>query len=147
MTVQQLVVDLENEPGRLFSVSGAIAEAGIDMHVVSLTDGGGSGTARMLVSDVKRARSIVMGLDVAARTEEVLLVAIPDEPGSLAELLEPLYDEYVNVLSLNAFSSGDDRAVAIIRFNDNTVAEGILREHGHAPMALEEVFPGGGEDE
>lgn len=147
MTIQQLVVDLENEPGRLFSVTEAIAEAGINIHALTLADAGGVGTARMLVSDPRAARSIVMALDVPARTEGVLVVAIPDDPGSLAELLEPLFDDYVNVLYLNAFSEIDGNAVAVIRFNDNQVAEGILREHGHVPLTLESIFPEREDDE
>ena len=141
MTIHQLVVDLENEPGRLFSVSEAIAAAGVNTYVTTLGDGGGSGTARMLVSDAKRARATVMGLDVPARTEDVLVVVIPDTPGSLAEVLEPIYDEYVNVLYLTAFSLTDGRAAAVIRFSDNRIAEGILREHGNEPIAPADLFP------
>lgn len=141
MTIHQLVVDLENEPGRLFSVSQAIAAAGVNTHATTLSDGEGFGTARMLVSDAKRARAVVMGLDVPARTEEVLVIVIPDDPGSLADVLEPIYDEYVNVLNLTAFSLTDGRAAAVIRFSDNRIAEGILREHGHDPVAIEDVFP------
>ena len=141
MTIHQLVVDLENEPGRLFSVSEAIAAAGVTTYATTLSDGGGSGTARMLVSDARRARATVMGLDVPARTEEVLVIVIPDTPGSLAEVLEPIYDEYVNVLNLTACSLTDGRAVAVISFSDNRIAEGILREHGNEPIAPAELFP------
>lgn len=147
MTIQQLVVDLENEPGRLFAVTEAIANAGINVHALSLADGETMGTARMLVSDPRRARAIVMELDVPARTEEVLVLSIPDTPGSLSELLEPLFDDYVNVLYLNAFSEPDGNAIAVIRFGDATLAEGILREHGHVPLSLEEIFPRSEEEE
>ncbi|MFW5688558.1 MAG: amino acid-binding protein [Spirochaetota bacterium] len=147
MTTQQLVVDLENEPGRLFTVTEAIALAGINVHALALSDNGQTGTARMLVSDVRRARSLVMELDVPARTEDVLLIEIPDTPGSLAALLEPLFDDYVNIVSLNAFSAFDGRAVAVIRFTDNPQAEGILREHGHEPLDIGAVFPAVAEDE
>jgi len=147
VTIQQLVVDLENEPGRLFTVTEAIARSGINVHALSLCDGAASGTARMLVSDVKRARAIAMELDVPARTEEVLVLLIPDSPGSLAEILEPLFDDYVNILYLNAFSAIDGRAVTVIRFSDNAQAEGILREHGHSPLSLESIFPVSEEEE
>jgi hypothetical protein len=147
VALQQVVVDLENEPGRLFSVTEAIASAGINIHALTLADGGGSGTARMLVSDPRKARSVVMALDVPARTEEVLVLAIPDAPGSLAELLEPLFDDYVNVTYLNAFSEINGNAVAVVRFNDNVTAEGILREHGFEPLSLEDLFPAGDSEE
>ena len=147
MTIQQLVVDLENEPGRLFVVTEAIARAGIRIHSLVLCDGAASGQARILVSDVGRARSIVMELDVAARTEDVLVLLMPSSRGSLADLLEPIFDEYVNVLHLNAFSEIEGRTVAVVRFSDNTLAEGILREHGHEPLTVASLFPPSEEEE
>ena len=154
MTVQQLVVDLENEPGRLFSVTEAIAQADVLVYALTLSDGGDTGTARILVSDVKRARAAVMGLDVPARTEDVLLLAAPHRPSSLSELLEPLFDDYVNVIYLNSFADKSGSTIAVIRFSDNERAREILRAHGHVPRSLSELFaasapePGtGGEDE
>ena len=140
MTTQQLIVDLENEPGRLFTVAGAIAAAGINVYATTLTDNGQTGSVRLLVSDVRRARSVVMELDVPARTEEVLLVVVPDVPGALAELLEPLFDDYVNILQFSACTQCDGRAVAVVRFNDNRLAEGILREHGYETVSPLDYF-------
>lgn len=147
MTIQQLVVDLENEPGRLFSVTEAISSAAIEIYALALTDYGSSGSARMLVSDVKAARAEVMALDVPARMEDVLVLRIPSHRGSLSELLEPLYDDYVNVLSLNAVSDSSGGTLAVVRFNDNVRAEGILREHGHEPLGLDAFAGITGENE
>lgn len=147
VTIQQLVVDLENEPGRLFAVAEAIARAGINLHALTLADGAGVGAARMLVSDVKAARAVVMGLDVPARTEDVLVILMPDAPGSLAELLAPIYDDYVNVMYLSAFSEIAGRAVVVVQFSDNRRAEGILREHGHEPLDLAAIFRNDEEEE
>jgi hypothetical protein len=147
VTIQQLVVDLENEPGRLFTVTQAIATAGINVHALTVSDTGQTGSARLLVSDVKRARALVMELDVPARTEEVLVVGIDDTPGSLAELLEPLFDDYLNIVSFHAFSQVAGRAIVVVRFSDNRHAQGVLREHGYELMDLTEVFPVSEDDE
>ena len=134
-------MDLDDEPGRLFSVTDALASAGVNIHALSVVERDGVSTARMLVSDVKEARAVVMSLDVPARIDEVLVVEISDAPGSLAAMLEPVFDEYVNIRYLEAFSEISGKAVAIVRFSDNAAAEEVLREHGHIPLTVAELFP------
>ncbi len=141
VTIQQLNMDLDDEPGRLFSVTDALAAAGVNIHALSVVERDGVSTARMLVSDVKKARGAVMPLDVPARIDEVLVVEISDAPGSLAALLEPVFDEYVNIRYLEAFSEINGRAVVIVRFSDNQAAEEVLRAHGHLPLSVAELFP------
>ena len=134
-------MDLDDEPGRLFSVTDALASAGVNIHALSVVERDGVSTARMLVSDVKEARAVVMSLDVPARIDEVLVVEISDAPGSLAAMLEPVFDEYVNIRYLEAFSEISGKAVASVRFSDNAAAEEILRVHGHIPLSVAELFP------
>lgn len=134
-------MDLEDEPGRLFSVTAALSAADVNIHALSVVEREGVSTARMLVSDVRKAREAVLELDIPARVAQVLVVEIGDAPGNLAELLEPVFDEYVNIRYLEAFSEIDGRAVAIVRFSDNEVAERILTENGHPPLTLAELFP------
>jgi hypothetical protein len=150
MSVQQLSVDIENEPGRLYTITDALAAAGVNIRALTVVDRDGMGVARMLVSDVKKAREVVLALDFPARTDDVLVVAIPDEPGSLAAMLEPLYDAYMNVRYLEAFSEINGRAVAILRFDDNAAAREMLVENGHVPLTHEQLFtapPAGSADD
>jgi hypothetical protein len=141
VTIQQLTMDLDNEPGRLFSVTDALGEAGVNIRALSVVDKDGISTTRMLVSDVKTAREVVLSLDVPARIDEVLVVEIDDTPGSLAALLEPVFDEYVNIKYLEAFSEINGRAVAIVKFSDHVAAEAIIRTCGHTPLSIEDIFP------
>ena len=140
-------MDLDDEPGRLFSVTDALAAEGVNIHALSVVEREGTSTARMLVSDVKKAREVVMSLDVPARIDEVLVVEISDAPGSLAAMLEPVFDEYVNIRYLEAFSEINGRAVAIVKFSDNAAAEEVLRAHGHTPLSVAELFPAPDDDQ
>jgi hypothetical protein len=141
VTIQQLNMDLDNEPGRLFSVTDALGEAGVNIRALSVVDRDGVSTARMLVSDVKTAREVVLALDVPARIDDVIVVEMDDTPGSLAALLEPVFDEYVNIRHLEAFSEINGRAVAIVKFSDHEAAEAILRKSGQTPLSMEDIFP------
>ena len=57
--VQQLSVFLQNEAGKLASVTGALAAGGVDIRALSIADTMDFGVLRMLVSDVAAAKAIL----------------------------------------------------------------------------------------
>ena len=55
MKLKQIVVSIENSPGRLLEVTEALGEAGINLRALNLVDTGAFGQLRLLVSDVAKA--------------------------------------------------------------------------------------------
>ena len=132
MKLKQIVVSIENAPGRLYEVTSALGQAGINLRALNLVDTGAFGQLRLLVSDVSKTRQILMENQVSAFVNEVVAVEIEDSPGSLAQLLKPLRDANINVIFMYAFigfSSG--RAVMIFRFSDNDEAVELLESNGY----------------
>jgi hypothetical protein len=131
MKLKQLVVSIENEPGRLYEVTDAIGRAGINLRALNLVDTGAFGQLRLLVSDVAKARRILMEMQVPAFVNEVIAAEIEDKPGSLAAVLKPLNAANVNVVFMYAFLNvNNDKAVMIFRFSDNDKAIDILHQVG-----------------
>ena len=131
MKLKQLVVSIENEPGRLFEVTDALGKAGINLRALNLVDTGAFGQLRLLVSDVAKARRILMEMQVPAFVNEVIAAEIEDKPGSLAAILKPLKESDVNVIFMYAFINiSYDKAVMIFRFSDNDKAIEILNAGG-----------------
>lgn len=131
MKLKQIAVAIENAPGRLFEVTHALGQAGINLRALSLVDTGAFGQLRLLVSDVAKARRILMEMHMPAQVNEVVAVEIEDKPGSLARMLRPLKDAHVQVLYTYAFVGfSQGRAVMIFRFSDNDRAIRILQENG-----------------
>ncbi|RPJ76525.1 MAG: amino acid-binding protein [Desulfobacteraceae bacterium] len=131
MKLKQIVVSIENAPGRLYEVTNALGEAGINLRALNLVDTGAFGQLRLLVSDVATARRVLMGLQIPAYVIDFVAVEIEDKPGSLARLLKPLTEANISVVFMYAhirFSSGN--AVMIFRFGDNDKAIAVLRAHG-----------------
>jgi len=129
MGLKQLSVFLENSPGRLHEVTAAFGDAGINLRALSLADTSGFGVLRLLVSDLPRARKIAMERHWPARVDEVVAVRIPDVPGSLSKLLEPLRGKHIDIeymYAFTGFSSGE--AVMIIRFRNHADAKRVLQE-------------------
>lgn len=131
MKLKQISIFVENSPGRLYEVTQALGEAGINLRALTLADVGDFGVLRLLVSDLGTARRILMKKNLPARVEEVVAAAIEDHPRSLAAVLKPLLDARVNVIymySFIGFSSG--KAVLIFRFSDNDKAIEVLQRSG-----------------
>ncbi len=131
MLLKQLSVFIENSPGRLFEVTSALGEAGINLRALSLVDKGDFGVLRLLVPDVVTARRIMMEKQLPARVDDVVAVEIEDKPGSLAEILKPLTTAHVNVQYMYAFIGfRGGKAIMIFHFSDNKKAIAILQKQG-----------------
>ena len=132
MKLKQIVVSIENAPGRLHEVTDALGKAGINLRALNLVDTGAFGQLRLLVSDVAKARRILMEMQISAFENEVVAAEIDDKPGSLADLLKPLKEASVNVVFMYAFIGFTQgaKAVMIFRFSDNDKAINILKANG-----------------
>jgi hypothetical protein len=132
MKLKQIVVSIENSPGRLLEVADALGKASINLRALNLVDTGAFGQLRLLVSDVVRARQILMEMHISAFVNEVVAAEIDDTPGSLAKLLRPLRDANINVIYMYAFiGSTAAKAIMIFRFSDNDLAIEVLKKGGH----------------
>jgi hypothetical protein len=129
--VKQISIFVENSPGRLYEVTRALGDVGINIRASSLCDTADFGVLRLIVSNVAKARRMMMEKQVPARIDEVIAVEIEDQPGTLATLLKPLLDADVNVdymYAMTGFTS--EKAVMVFRFSDNDKAINILQKSG-----------------
>jgi len=130
MKLKQIVISIENAPGRLFEVTDALGKAGINLRALNLVDTGAFGQLRLLVSNVAKARRILMEMQIPAYVNEVVAAEIEDKPGSLARILQPLAEAKVNVIFMYAFIGfSKGKAVMIFRFSDNDKAVEILQSN------------------
>jgi hypothetical protein len=131
MVLKQIVVAIENSPNRLYNVIKALGNAGVNLRALNLVDTGDFGQLRLLVSDVNKARRILMEMNIPAYVNEVVAAEIDDKPGSLADLLMPLMEANVRVAFMYAFiGKSIGKAVMIFRFTDNEKAMEILKANG-----------------
>ena len=137
--LKQIVVSIENAPGRLHEVTEALGNAGINLRALNLVDTGAFGQLRLLVSDVTTARKILMEMQIPAYVNEVVAAEIVDQPGSLAALLKPLTEAGVTVIFMYAFITfAKGNAIMIFRFSDNDKAIEVLKSSGTRLLDSEE---------
>src|SRR5512137_2721116 len=119
MKVEQISIFLENKPGALENVTRLLKEARINIRALSLADTSDFGILRLIVNDVDKAMKILRDSGHTMSLTEVVAVEVPDRPGGLASVLEPLREAGVNVEYMYAFvEKATDKAVVIFRFED-----------------------------
>jgi hypothetical protein len=131
MKLKQIVISIENSPNRLYKVIKAMSAAGINLRALNLVDTGAFGQLRLLVSDVAKARQILMEMNIPAFVNEVVAAEIDDRPGSLSDIMLPLMEADIRVKFIYAFiGTSVGKAVMIFRFSDNDKAVQVLQQNG-----------------
>ena len=140
MTIDQLTIYIENEEGRLAELTSALAREGIDIRAMSVADMQDFGVLRLIVSDCDRAVAIFKDMGCAATVTQVLAVAIPDAPGSLAKVSQLLADEHISIDYMYAFvTRHHEAAYVVFRVNDNKAASEILTQNGFVLAAPADI--------
>ncbi len=141
MSIKQVSVFLENQPGRLSAMTALLAENNIDIRALSLAETQDFGIARMIVDDVYEAANVLRNGDFIANFSHVLAFAVPDEPGGLNKLLSAFNDAGVNIEYMYAFLGARDPAHAfmIFRVTDTRESEAKLTALGLRPLTQEEI--------
>jgi hypothetical protein len=131
MKLKQISISIENSPGRLYEITRALGDAGINLRALNLVDSGDFGMLRLLVSDLAKTRRVMMENHMPARVDDVVAVEIEDKAGRLSSLLKLLMEARINVMYMYAFiGMSSNNAVMIFRFSDNDRAIEILQSSG-----------------
>jgi len=121
--VTQLTVFLENRSGRLAEIADILGRRGVNIRGFSTTEAAEYGIVRLIVPDADAARAILHDEGFTTHLSQVICVAVPDEPGGLARVLDALADQEVSVDYLYSISFNNicfavhdvDRAVELLK--------------------------------
>jgi hypothetical protein len=93
-----LTVHLENRPGALAEVGEALGSAGINVGGVAAMASGSGSLAHILVEEAEAAQAALSsaGIDVAS-LQEVVVVAVEDEPGVLGKVCRQAAEAGINL--------------------------------------------------
>lgn len=114
--VQQLTVFLENSPGRLARLTRSLGDAGVNMRALMIADTAEFGVVRIICDRPEMAKQALESAGFSVSVTEVIAAAIPDRPGGLADVLEVLDAEGLNVEYAYCFvDPGGSGAVDVFR--------------------------------
>lgn len=126
MMIKQLSVFVQNESGRLVSITDILQKANINISALSLAETEEYGILRMIVSDIEEAAEVLRTNDYTVKISDVLCLITPDVPGALNEKLKTLAAEGINVAYMYGYSN-EGKARLIIKTNDQQRAEELLK--------------------
>lgn len=140
MTVNQISVFLENEPGKLSSFTHLLHENNIDIRALSIAEVENFGILRIIVNDVYATSTILKNAGYVFKITPVLAVPLKDVSGGLAEVVDVLGDNKINIDYIYAFTARErDKAYVVLRVADNDKAISILTSRGYSPVSQEDL--------
>ena len=140
MKIRQISIFLENRPGRLAALCQTLADAGVNLSTLMLSETGEFGLLRLITPDADKARAVVEKAGYAVTTSEVLAIQVPDKPGGLAAILTALEPHKISVEYMYAYVCRHGRAIMLIRFNDLDGAINTLEKAGFKVISSAALF-------
>ena len=138
MTVKQISVFLENQPGKLAEFAAVLSAQKVNLRAISVAEAADFGIVRIIVDDVFNAVTILKSENYVCSITDVLAVEVKDEPGMLANMIGILGAEGINIEYMyNILGKKSDVAYMIIRTNVDAQAAKILESKGFKIANLE----------
>ncbi len=140
MTIKQISVFLENKPNAMAQFVGVLSDNKIDMRALSLAEASDFGIVRVIVDDVYNAMQVLKDAGYVCSANKVLAVAIPDEPGGLAKVIQCLGNNEINVDYMYAFTTSQKNlAFMVFRVQDKEKAIQVLTKNGMKLICQDEL--------
>jgi len=141
MKLEQISVFLENRPGGLAEITGALSQAGVNIRALSLADTADFGILRLIVDRNEIAIRVLKESGFTVGLTEMVALEIPDRIGGLWGILKLLEAAGMNVEYMYAFvQKAGENAVILFRFDEPARAAQLLREAGVRVLEGEDVY-------
>ncbi len=139
MKVEQISIFMENKAGRLAQITRALGGAGVNILALSLADTADFGILRIIVTDNEKAEKVLKDEGFTVGKNEVLAVEVPDRPGGLADFLDNLKVNEINIEYMYAYRKSG-HAILIFRFDDLDRAMSVLPKANFKVLTAEELY-------
>ena len=141
MYIKQLSVFVENKPGRLAEITSAIAEKGINMRALSVTDTKDFGILRVIVDKPDEAAAVLKSAGLTVSLTNVIAIGIDDKPGAFASAIKVLADADITVDYIYAFVPRTPAsAYVILHVGDTEAAIKVLTSNGIEMVTSEKLI-------
>jgi hypothetical protein len=126
----QFSIFLINRPGVMARVTGALAEAGVNLDALMLADSGEHGVLRVVsAGGADTIREVLTETHDRWTETDVLVLDMSNTPGGFAAIARKLADAGVNVLYAYATAGADvKKNIAVFKVADTEAAVRVLGE-------------------
>lgn len=140
MAIQQVSVFVQNKPGALSAICKLLAESGVDMRAMFISDTKEFSILRLIADDTEKAAEVLRDQNCIVSINPVIGVAVPDAPGGIAGMLRVLSETGMNVEYTYAFvAHPGEWAYVVLRVTDIAAAEDILKKAGFLLITEQDI--------
>jgi len=139
MIIKQLTVFLENKSGRLAEVTKVLGDNDINISALSIADTSEYGLLRLIVSDGKKAVSVLKDAGFSVNLTDVICLSVNHSPGTLYKALDILAKANVGVEYMYAYAIGEKAAV-IMKTSDAKEAIYTLTSKDIEVLKADDVY-------
>ena len=130
-TAIQFSVFLVNKPGVLAQVTGALADAKLNLLAMTLVDSQEHGVLRMVVENEAETRKVLGKLNHPMTETEVICLDLSNRPGALADVATLLGENHININYAYCTSGAPGgRTTGIFKVADLNKAKHVLEKSG-----------------
>ncbi len=134
---KQIRVFLDNKPGRLEKVTAVLAEKGVNIRAMLISDRGEFGMAKFLVDKPDAAIVFLKDAGFAAAMKDVIAIYLEDKVGRLHEMIEFLSVRGINITDGYGIAG---QSVFCIETEDPSQAEAALKGNGFKILSDQELY-------
>lgn len=125
---RQLMVKAENQVGKLSAITRILTDHQINIHALCAYSIGDTFALMMVTDDNNGAKRLLLGNDYSVEEEEVILLTVKHEPGSLQRMTDLLAAEGVDlVLLYGSASQSAEFGRVVLYTNDNEDAMLVIK--------------------
>ena len=137
--VNLVAVFSENKPGQTARVTKLLAQAGVNVRWVTIANSGGFGVMKFLVDQRDGAVRALKEKGLMVSLLEVLVVEVPDKPGSLQAVADLLGRNNINLDNSSGFVS-HNQAILVLEVHELAQARSVLEQAGLRMLSQEEML-------
>lgn len=121
MKIRQLSVFLENRIGRLDELIRLLGDNQINIRAIAVADTASFGIIRLIVDQLEQAEQVLASHQFVCKLNEVTVISVKDSPGGLAEVLDVIHQNGINIEYMYALAEHrGSRPLMVFRFDDVT---------------------------
>ena len=125
--VHQISIFLENRAGQLAQVTRVLADNAVDLRALSIAETSEYGVLRLIVDNAEKATSVLLANGFILSMTPVSVVAVPDQTGGLAPVLEALAEGEMDVEYMySLFTHKEGLAYMVMRVSNEPKFLGAL---------------------
>ena len=135
-------VFMENKPGRLERITEILSGGGVNIRAMTLaTSSGGWGVLNLLVDRPQQAKDALTAGGFAAALREIVVVQMPDAPGSLGRIVGLLAKSGLNIENAYGTVLREGQGAILVIDVDRTAEAGtLLRTSGVTTLEDDAVY-------